>query len=190
VAKATKEQVFDDERKVVEVLRTHAKENTETIAKRCKLSAQKVSRIIAKLERENRIWGYSAIFDDEYFGLRHYYLIGSRTNIPLAKDVVEEILFTRLDDIIPSSDIFIDNIEYVNGEWDGVFSFFAKDITIAKRFMEIFNKRFHPYFKNLCLLETIYKIRQRGIRNPNIKRNLNLPLIDDSVDVKGLAEKK
>lgn len=187
--KTSSEQSLKDEQKIIQILRTHAKEDIESIAKRCKFSSQKVWRIISKLEREKRIWGYSAVVDDEYAGQRHYYLLMTRSNVPLPKEMVEEVLFTRLDDIVPGSLVTVENIEYVNGPCDGMFSFFAKDISDAKRFMEQFNKRFHPYIGELYLLESVYTVRRRGLRNPNIKKNLNLPLIDETVDLDDVGEK-
>ncbi len=188
MAKVSQEQTMEDERKVVEVLRTHAKDNIESIAKRCKFSPQKVWRIISKLEKEKRIWGYSAVVDDEYFGMHHYYMSLSRTSVPLPKEAIEEVLFTRLDDILPGS-IMIENIEYVNGTCDAVITFFAKDVVGAKRFMEKFNQRFNIYIENLSLCESVYTVRRRGLRNPNIKKNLNLPVMDESVDLKEIVDK-
>jgi DNA-binding Lrp family transcriptional regulator len=187
--KKTSEQSIEDEEKVVQYIRVRAKDSVESIAKQCKFSSQKVWRIISKLEREGRIWGYSAVVDDEYFGMHHYYMFISRSNTPLPKEIIEEILFTRLDDLVPGSGIAIENIEYVNGPYDGVFTFFARDITDAKRFMEHFNQRFHKYVGNLYLLESVYTVRRRGIRNPNIKKNLNLPLIDEAVSLDELKDK-
>lgn len=183
--KVSKEQVLEDERRVINILRTHAKDSIDSIAKRCKFSPQKVSRIIAKLEREKRIWGYSAVVDDDYLEMRHYYLLLRRTKILLPQNIVDEILLTRLDDLVPGSVITIDNIEYVNGDFDGVFSFWAKDIAEAKRFVEKMNIRFHPYLMDFCLLESVYSVRRKGHRNPNINKNINLPFVDDSVKIKG-----
>jgi DNA-binding Lrp family transcriptional regulator len=187
--KTNSEQSLEDEEKVIEVLRTHAKDSIESIAKRCKFSSQKVWRIISKLEREKRIWGYSAVVDDEYFGLRHYYLLMSRSSVPIPKNLVEEILCTRLDDLVPGSLITVENIEYVNGPCDGVFTFFAKDITDAKRFMEHFNQRFHKYIGNLYLLESVYTLRRWGLCNPSIRKNLNLPMMDESINMTDLEDK-
>ena len=81
MAKVSQEQTKEDERKVIEFIRTHAKDNIETIAKHCKFSPQKVWRIISKLEKEKKIWGYSAVVDDEYFGLIYWGNV-SRSCIP------------------------------------------------------------------------------------------------------------
>ena len=186
--KVSKEQVLQDEQRVINILRTHAKDSIDAIAKRCKFSSQKVSRIIAKLEREKRIWGYSAVVEDEYFELRHYFLLLKRTSKTLLQDVVDEILMTRLDDLIPGSLIIIDTIEYVNGGFDGVISFWAKDMAVATRFVEKLNLRFHSYITDFCLLENVYTVRRKGHRNPNINKNINLPFVDDSVRLKGSSK--
>ncbi len=186
--KVSKEQVLQDETKVINILRTHAKESIDTIAKRCRFSPQKVSRIIAKLEREKRIWGYSVIVEDEYFELRHYYFLCKRTRTLLPQNLIDEVLNTRIDDLVPRSNIIIENIEYVNGPCDGVFSFWAKDVTTAKRFVEQMNVHFHQYITDCSLLESVYSVRRQGHRNPNIQQNLNLPFIDESVRLKKVSK--
>ena len=189
LVKTSKNPITHEEELVASLLRTHGKDTIDSIAKHCKLSPQKVARIIAKFEREKLIWGYSAVLDDKEFG-HHFYLLSTRTTVPLPKQVVEEILLTRLDDIVPDSDVVLENIEYVNGLNDGIFTFFATDIVKAKRFVEIFNNRFHSYMCNFSLLESIYSIRRRGLRNPNIMTDMVLPLVDDSVNLKDLLKDK
>ena len=189
LAKIRREQELGEERKVVGVLRTRAKDHIELIAKECGFSSQKVSRIITRLERSHRIWGCSAILDEESLGLRHFYMFMSRTKVPLTKKEVETILFTRVDEIV-SSQVFIENIEYLHGSFDFLISFYAKDTVPAKRFLEAFNTLYNSFVQNLTLCEGVYPVRQRGIRNPTIKKTLYLPLVDGAVDLKELSEKQ
>ena len=189
MVKIDKDHEDAEEQKVAEYLRAHAKDSVDAIAKQCHLSPQKVSRIIAKLEREKRIWGYSAIIDDEYYGFHHFYFLISRTTVPLSQKEVETVLLTRIEDILPGS-VIIENIEMLNGSSDAVFSFFAKDLVNAKRFVERFQRLYQPFVRDLQLFESVYTIRRRGIRNPNIMKNLNLPLVDDMVNLTDLVNKK
>jgi DNA-binding Lrp family transcriptional regulator len=169
MAKSSNQQLLKDEKKVLEVLQTEAKESIDVIAKKCKFSRQKVWRIMKKLERDNVIWGYSAIADDEFSGMKHFTMLMKRTTKPVDEKMMNEIINTRLDDLLPAGQIRIETIEYVHGCTDGIFSFQADSIVTAKRFVERFNQRFKGYASELQLLETIICIRKQGIKNPRLK---------------------
>jgi hypothetical protein len=66
----------------------------------------------------------------------------------------------------------MENIEFVHGSVDGVFSFWADSLITAKRFCERFNERFPQYIASYELLETIITIRRASIRNPHIKEHI------------------
>jgi DNA-binding Lrp family transcriptional regulator len=173
MSKSSTQQLIKDEQKIMDVLQQNANESIEMIAKKCGFSQQKVWRIIKKLEKEKTIWGYTAICDDEAYHKKHFTMLMKRTTVPLDKKVITEILTTRLDDLIPSAMIHMENIEYVHGCFDGIFTFQADDIVTAKKFCERFNARFSPYIANLEILETILTIRKQSLRNPRIKEQIN-----------------
>ncbi|MEM4257538.1 MAG: hypothetical protein QXL17_00080 [Candidatus Thermoplasmatota archaeon] len=106
--------------------------------------------------------------DDEYSERKHFIMLMKRTTKPLDDKVLNEIMNTQLDDLLPPGQIRIENIEYVHGCVDGIFTFQADSIVTAKRFVERFNDRFQGYASELQLLETIVPIRRQGIRNPRI----------------------
>ena len=49
--KTSKEQIADDEKKIIRELQKNSKENIDKIAKRCGFSRQKAWRIIKRLEK-------------------------------------------------------------------------------------------------------------------------------------------
>jgi DNA-binding Lrp family transcriptional regulator len=167
--KSSTEQLVKDEQKILDVLKTNANESIDLIAKKCGFSRQKVWRIIKKLEKNKIIWGYTAVCEDESYNMKHFTMLMKRTTVPLEKKVLNEILTQRLDDILPGSVIKMENIEYVHGCYDGVFTFLAEDIVTAKRFSERLNAKFSPYIASLEILESILVIRKQSIRNPRIK---------------------
>jgi DNA-binding Lrp family transcriptional regulator len=172
VAKSSSQQLIKDEQKILSVLQTNANESIDVIAKKCGFSRQKVWRIIKKLEKEKTIWGYTVLFDPEHYQLKRFTMLMKRTTVPIDKKILNEILTTRLDDLLPGSVIRIENIEYVHGSYDGIFTFLASDIVTAKKFCERFNARFSPYTASLELLEDILVIRKQTIRNPKIKEQI------------------
>ena len=170
MAKTSKKQIEVDETKVIEQLQKNCMENLDLFAKNCGFSRQKVWRIIKKLEGEKTIWGYTVIYDQERYNMKHFTMMIKRTTVPLQQNMIQEILTTHLDDILPDFLIKIENIEYVHGFYDGIFTFFAPDLIVAKRFCDRFKERFYQYIASADLLEGIFFVRNQTLQNPDIKK--------------------
>ena len=171
--KSSAHQLINDEQKIIDVLKSNAKESIDVIGKKCGFSRQKVWRIIKKLEEEKTIWGYTAICDQEQYNWKHFTMLMRRTTIPIDPKILQEILSTRLDDLLPDSVIKIEHIEYVNGSYDGIFTFYAQDLIAAKKFCDRFKQHFSQIVATVDLLEGIFFIRNQMIQNPNIKKIIN-----------------
>jgi DNA-binding Lrp family transcriptional regulator len=170
--KKTHHQLVLDEKKVLSLLRTQGKDSIDDIARHCNFSRQKVLRIIKKLENEKIIWGYSAICDDEATQYKHYMMLMKRSVTPLDQTVLNEVINTKLDDLLPKGIIEIENIDYVHGLFDGVVTFRTDGIVNAKKFCERFNEHLQGFVADIQLLETIVPIRKQGMKNPNIKKQI------------------
>jgi DNA-binding Lrp family transcriptional regulator len=171
MSKSKEEILFKDEKKVLMVLQTNARDNIENIAKKCMLSPQKVSRIIKKLDEEKTIWGYSAISDKKTYNMNHYVMLIKRTSVSFDKNAVEFMVTGRLEHLVSDIEFEIENAEYVHGLYDGIVSFWTDDIVSAKKFVSEFNKKYQEYISNVVLLETLIPIRRNGIKNPNMKKD-------------------
>jgi DNA-binding Lrp family transcriptional regulator len=164
---------MDDEQKILSVLQTNAHISIDVIAKKCGFSRQKVWRVIKKLEEQKTIWGYTAIYDEEQYDLKHFIMLMKLSTIPVDQKIKNEILTTRLDDLLPGSVIKIEHIEYVHGSYDGVFTFYAKDLVTAKRFCARFQERFNPFIASVEILEGIFFLRKQMLPNPKLKKQLS-----------------
>lgn len=171
--KHSEARLLKDEEKILNILQTNGTESIDVIAKKCNFSRQKVWRIIKKLENEKILWGYSAIFDEERYQLKHYILMIKRTTNPIDKKLIDEILSTRLDELGPGNLVKMEHIEYTNGCFDGIFTFYSKDLITAKKFCERFQQRFNQYVASYELLEGIFFIRKQMLRNPHLKTQIN-----------------
>jgi len=171
--KSSQTRIIEDEEKVLEILQTNAKASIDDIAKKCGFSRQKVWRIIKKLEEEKTIWGYTAICEQERYNLKHFIMMMKRNTNPIDQKVMQEILSTRLDDLLKDSVIEIEHIEYIHGSYDGIFTFFAPDLITAKKFCDRFKERFNQYVVSVELLEGIFFIRNQRLSNPNLKKIIN-----------------
>ncbi len=170
MARNSMKQIEEDENKVLKELSNNANKSVNEIAKKCGFSRQKVWRIIKNLESEKTIWGYVAITNEEKLGKKEFIVIIKRTNLPLNKNFVDKIIQRKLDKESQESEIEIMTSAYVNGSYDWVICFCAKDIKEAKRFCENLNKTFEGHIAELHLLEKMFAVKKCGIENPDIDR--------------------
>ena len=171
--KSSQTRLIEDEKKILDILQVNAKASIDDIAKKCGFSRQKVWRIIKKLEEEKTIWGYTAVCEQERYNLKHFIMMMKRSTTPIDQKIMHEMLSTRLDDLVPGLDIVMENIEYVHGSCDGIFSFYAPDLIAAKRFSDRFKEHFNEYVAEVELLEGIFFVRNQRLTNPNLKKLIN-----------------
>ena len=169
MVKTSKDQIQLDEIKVLDALKQNSKENIDEIAQNCEFSRQKVWRIIKNLEKNKIIWGHTAIADEEAYGFKHYVLLVIRSLEPIAESHKKEIVFDKLDNYLPGL-VKIEDIYYTHGTYDLVITFYASQILHAKNFIKaLFNKN-NKLFKDYLFLETIFPIRKKNLKNPQIKK--------------------
>ncbi len=170
MAKSSKKQIYEDELKVIAVLQKNAKENIESIAKKCGFSRQKVWRIIKELQGNKTIWGYAAVVNEEKQGLKSYMILIKRTTLPIDEKLADKIIARQLENTASKIDIKIESSIFVHGTFDWVICFEAKDMKHAKKFNEIVNKTYWGYIGEVHLLEILFPIRIQGILNPEIQK--------------------
>ncbi len=167
MAKSSKEQIKQDELKVLDALERNSKDSIDQIAKKCGFSRQKVWKIIKDLEKRKIIWGYTAITDETAKNLKHFIVLAKRNNVAFDDDVKKEIILRQLDDY-PMSIVKIENIYLTHGTSDWIITLYAPDLISAKRFVNETFKRFHKYLQEYTLIETLLPVRKNGLKNPRI----------------------
>jgi DNA-binding Lrp family transcriptional regulator len=167
MAKNSIKQIAVDEKKILEELSKNANKSINEIAKKCGFSRQKVWRIIKSLEKNNTIWGYTAVIDEEKLDKKGFIILIKRTNEPLSKDIIDKIVTRELIEKSSNSGIDILNSIYTNGAFDWVLCFTADNIKQAKVFVEEINTMFKGYIAELYLLEKMFTTEESGISNPN-----------------------
>ncbi len=116
MAKSSKKQIDQDEKKVIEQLQRNSNESIDKIAKQCGFSRQKVWRIIKRLESNKTIWGYTAVPDKEKQGVRHYFLLIKRSNEPLG-NAVEDLINAFKKSSAKSIGIYIRTACVLHGQY-------------------------------------------------------------------------
>ncbi|HWR63817.1 MAG TPA: Lrp/AsnC family transcriptional regulator [Candidatus Thermoplasmatota archaeon] len=167
MAKSSKKQIDQDEKRVIEQLQRNSNESIDKIAKTCGFSRQKVWRIIKRLENNKTIWGYTAIPDKEKQGVRHYIMLLKRSNQP-AGDIIDNVLDSFKKYAGKNIGVFVQTACILQGEYDIMLCFTAKDISVAKRFTELIKKRYAAYIGDIMMVEDVFSIRISGMMNPKV----------------------
>jgi DNA-binding Lrp family transcriptional regulator len=164
--KSSKEQINEDEKKILAELQKNSKENIDNIAERCGFSRQKVWRIIKRLEKDHIIWGYTAIVDEEKQDLKHYIILIKRTSLPIDEKLADKIVTRKLESLASKRGVKVESSLYIHGVYDWMVYFTTKDTKQAKKFCEIFNRLYKGYIAELNLLETMFPFKKQGFFNP------------------------
>ena len=170
MAKSSVNQIEQDERKILNELSKNANKSINDIAKSCRFSRQKVWRVINNLEKNNTIWGYVAVVDEEKLEKKGYLILLKRTNKPFSQELINKITERELPDKGKKIGIEIINSIFTHGVYDWVLSFNANDIRDAKAFVEEINKLFEGYISDIQLIEKMFSAVSCGVTNPDIKK--------------------
>jgi len=174
MAKNSKKQIEEDEIKVIAELQKNSNENIGTIAKKCGFSRQKAWRIIKRLEEEKTIWGYHAIVNNEKISTHNYILLIKSKCLPINNSFEKDIVERKIDKLAAEMGVTVDCSYWLNGNYDGMISFSAKDLREAKKFQELYLSTFNGNISQLNLLEKMVIVKEGGFLNPNIKKTKSL----------------
>lgn len=168
--KNSKKQIDIDEKKVIEELKKNSNKSINEIAKKCGFSRQKVWRIIKRLEKNNTIWGYSAVIDEEKNDLNTYVLLLKRSPVPVKPSIIENITSREIDDHIKDIGCEMITSMFIHGPYDWLIIFTAPDINQAKKVSELFRERYKQVLTEVTLIEGIFPVKIQGIVNPEIDK--------------------
>ena len=170
MAKTSKKQIEEDEKKVIDQLQKNCMENLDLFAKKCGFSRQKVWRIIKNLEQENVVWGYTAIVDPEVLKKKRYLLLMKRNTQKINRKIIDILLSREFEEVISKLGITIETSSYVHGEYDWIASFLAPDIVYAKKFSELVKITYPETFQRIDLVETLFDIKRQNIFHPDANK--------------------
>jgi DNA-binding Lrp family transcriptional regulator len=159
------QQIKIDENKVIAELLRNSNESIDNIAKRCGFSRQKVWRVIKKLEEEKTIWGYTAAIDEKKLG-RNTYIALFKAKAPLS-DVDKSIQKIKENETAEFG-VTLSEVHYLNGIYDGIILFSAKNTATAKKFCSYVQKKF-PNAERIELLESLFPLVSFRMINPQIE---------------------
>lgn len=167
MAKCSKEQLLEDEMKILAELQRNSNESIDVIAKRCGFSRQKVWKIIKQYEASGSIWGYTAIVDAKTQGLQKFILSIKRSSKTLDKKSMNDNDYNRIEKIMLTLEATIESSYYVHGEYDWVLIFVTKDVQHAKKFADLLFNAYPGLIDKVNLSQILYIQRDHRIANPN-----------------------
>ena len=168
--KNSNEQIEQDEKKILGELTKNASKSVNDIAKSLGFSRQKVWRTVKKLEENHTIWGYVAVIDQEKLNKKLYMMLLKRSNKPVPEKVFDHIISREITDIVKKWNVQFINSIYLNGKYDYVICFSAKNIKDAKNVVELYYKLYPDIISEIDLHEEIFTVQSFGINNPEIEK--------------------
>jgi len=167
MAKSSFKQIKEDEKKVLNQLLDDSRRSPNEIANKLKFSRQKVWKIIKKLEKEKKIWGYTAIVNEYDKDKRvHFALI--KHKVPYL-DNTSQIIKNVKNDNSSKLDIKLLDLYYTNGYYDCICKFAAKDLKDAKKYVGYLSKEYEDCVSEIHLVESVFNIVQSNKINPNLE---------------------
>jgi len=161
------EMMAKDTRKILAELQKDGKENIDTIAKQCDMSKQKLLRTIKQLEKNHKIWGYTAIVDDQEQHVNKFILLLKRTGEKFNHDSLDEIELKKFKDAYEPMGVTIESSYYIHGEYDWAVIFTASDLMQAKKFSQILFNQYPGKAEKVNLMEILFTQRAHYISNPD-----------------------
>ena len=168
--KNSNEQIEQDEKKILHELSKNANKSINDIAKKLGFSRQKVWRTVKNLEKNNTIWGYVAVINQEKLNKKVYMMLMKRTNKPVPKEVLNHIISREIIDRVKKWNVQFINSIYLNGKYDYVICFSAHTLKDAKNVVELYYKLYPDIISQIDLHEEMFIVQNSGINNPEIKK--------------------
>jgi DNA-binding Lrp family transcriptional regulator len=164
--KSSNKQIEEDRNKIIKELKSNSRQSPHEIAKKLGFSRQKVWKIIKELEKENIIWGYTAVVDDTD---KSIFFAVSKLKAPIYQNI-DQILKNLKEDTESMLNVSLVGSFYINGIYDWLVVFTAENILDAKKFCTHIQKLHVDYIDRIELMETIFPLIKFGKINPNVEK--------------------
>jgi DNA-binding Lrp family transcriptional regulator len=167
MSKSSSKQLEEDQRKVIQQLLENGRQSALEIANKVGFSRQKVWKIIKNLEKEKIIWGYTSVIDENHYNESTYFgLIKAKGDF---SDKIDQILESIKLNTPSKFNANLYGSYYLNGPYDWIIIFSAKDIRDAMRYSAYIKKNYGDYIERIEIMECVFPLMKFGKINPNIK---------------------
>ena len=169
MAKTSKKDIMEDEKKIIKSLRRDSKKGLDAVAVHLSCSRQKIWRIIRRLEKKT-IWGYTIVFSREILEMKRFIIMIKFNTKPLdGLHQLERIQKTISEDLEKNfKDVLIDYSFFVHGPYDILMGISAKDIRDALKVKNYIHQKIGENIKDTKVSEILFNFVEGGIKNPEI----------------------
>lgn len=166
----SKKEISSNDRKILDTLMGNARQPLVEISEKTGLARQTVQKTIQGLERDQVIWGYQVVVDEQKKGFSNYLLLIKRTTKPIDENVADKIISRKIEEMASKIGVKVLTSLYCHGNYDWVISFRAIDIKHAKKFTEQVKNIYGKYVADVQLLESLFFVKKQGFLNPDVDK--------------------
>ena len=166
----SKKEISSNDRKILDTLMENARQSLVEISEKTGLARQTVQKTIQGLERDQVIWGYQVVVDEQKKGFSNYLILIKRTTKPIDENIANKIISRKLEEMASKIETKIVTSLYCHGNYDWIISFMATDIKHAKKFTEQVKNMYSKYIADVQLLESLFFVKKQGFLNPDIDK--------------------
>lgn len=139
------------------------------IAKHLGTYRQKVWREKKKMEDEKVIWGYTAVLDEGRMGHVTYLVLMKMK--PMSTELADLIMKRILKGEPFKQMVRLEEVLYVNGEYDWLVKFTAEDHATARRYYDSLRLSYHDHLlEKPTIIDVNFSLVKDGKKNPEIRR--------------------
>ena len=166
--KSSIKKIDEDKQKVLELIISDSRQSPNEIAQKLGFSRQKAWKIIKLLEKENRVWGYTAIAPEYKKGWITYFALVKikYSYLKEIKMLIENIKKGGTTDI----DLRVIGVFFTNGCYDGIIIFSVRNIQNAKKYLGHMQKMYGDQVERIDLIENVFPLIISGKLNPDIDK--------------------
>ncbi len=154
---------------ILEALREDPTCSSREMAKDLGTYRQKVWRERKALERENVVWGYTSVVDESK--LNHVLYMVLLKMKPMTESLAD-LIIKRVGRSEPRRQkVRLLNILYVNGEYDWIVMFSARDHATARRYYDSLRVAYEDYLiEKPVIVDVNFPLVREGKANPDLDR--------------------
>ena len=169
MAKRSREQIREDEKRVIEELTKDARQTPNEIANKLGFSRQKAWRIIKRLEKTKEIWGYTTVIDEKKSN-RNIYIALVKSRSPVIEQTDRLLKRIKNDELKKELDAEVIDMFFLHGLYDWILIFSTGNIQQATRFIGYMEQHYGESIDQMELLENIFSLIKAGKINPSIEK--------------------
>lgn len=154
---------------VLECLIEDPTRSVREIAKELRSYRQRVWREKRRLEKDNMVWGYTAVVDESK--INHVLYIVLLKMKPMSKELAELIMKRIIKGEPYKQSVRLINVLYVNGEYDWILMFSAQNHATARRYYDSLRLVYENYLlEKPVIVDVNFSLVREGKTNPKIER--------------------